>query len=120
MQPYPVRCEPGSMPKIFTPWKPRPRPEFWSLSSAWCYAGCRGRPCRISPNDLHSILRCMRSALRLAPNTLLRRLVILSAVTTLVIGFQQYDRTSRKLGRPAGRTRQRLRSLDDHDARLSS
>ncbi len=53
-------------------------------------------------DDLHSILRCMRSALRLAPNTLLRRLVILSALTTLVIGFQQYDRTSRKLADPKG------------------
>ena len=54
------------------------------------------------PADLHSILRPMRSALRLAPNTLVRRLVILSALTTLIIGFQQCARTSQKLADPQG------------------
>ena len=52
--------------------------------------------------DLHSILRRMRSALRLAPKTLLRRLLILSALTTLIIGIQQFGRTSQKLADPQG------------------
>src|SRR4029453_5573344 len=52
--------------------------------------------------DLHSILRRMRSALRLAPKTLLRRLLILSALTTLIIGIHKFGVTSPKLPRPEG------------------
>lgn len=44
----------------------------------------------------------MRSVLRLEPNTLLRRLVVLSVLTTLIVGIQQYHLTSRKLGDPEG------------------
>jgi hypothetical protein len=44
----------------------------------------------------------MRSVLRLQPNTLLRRLVVLSVLTTLIVGAQQYFLTSQKLVDPEG------------------
>lgn len=44
----------------------------------------------------------MRSVLRLQPNTLLRRLAVLSILTTLIVGAQQYHLTSRKVADPEG------------------
>lgn len=44
----------------------------------------------------------MRAVLRLAPRTLLQRLVVLSAMATLIIGIQQYMLTRQQLADPSG------------------